>query len=189
MMAMMLEMSQPVAQHEIIKGFAGTWNADVKMWMDPTSKEPTASKGTMKATSLHGGRYLTADYSGTMGEMPFTGTMTWGYNRVDGRYESTWLDSCSTAIFMSKGQATADGKGVESTGTFRMPGPDGKLMEITQREKIVMVSKDKYFMEMWHATKEEGEKKVMEITYTRTAEGARPSAPTVPGVTMPPGTR
>lgn len=185
MMAAMMEMSKPVAEHEIIKNFAGSWDAEVKMWMDPSAKEPTVSKGKMKGTQLHGGRYLLGEFSGDFSGMPFSGTLMWGYNRVESRYESTWIDSFGTGILMATGKATADGKGVESTGTFRMPGPDGKtLMEITQREKTVMVSKDKYTLEMWHTMKGQGETKVMEITYTRAAAAAPGAAGA--GITMPP---
>lgn len=209
MMAMMMEMSKPAAEHNIIQAFAGNWNAAVKMWMDPSQKEPTVSTGTMKATLMHGGRYLQGEYTGDFAGMPFTGTMTWAYNRIDGRYESTWIDSFGTGIMMSTGKASADGKTVESTAEFRMPGPDGKLMTITQRETITMVNKDKFTMDMWHATKEQGETKVMEIVYTRAADEAAPAhaphpaapapaahpahpvpavpaVPAVPGITMPP---
>ncbi len=187
MMAMMMEMSKPVAQHDIIKNFAGTWNAEVKMWMDPSAKEPKISKGVMKGTLLHGGRYLLGEFTSTFENMPFEGSLMWGYNRVDQRYESTWCDSFGTGIMMSAGQPSLDGKTIESTGHFSMPGPDGKVMDVTQREKMVMVSKDKYFEEMWHSTKDQGESKVMEITYTRVTDGAKPAAPTVPaGITMPP---
>lgn len=196
MMAMMMELSKPVAEHDIIKNFAGTWNADMKMWMDPSAKEPTESKGTMKGTLLHGGRFLFGEFSGSFNNMPFTGTMMWGYNRNDKRYESTWCDAWGTGLMFSTGQPSNDGKTVESTGSFRMPGPDGKMMEITQREKTTMVNKDKYTLEMWHSTKDQGETKVMEITYTRAGDAAKPGAhpaapavPTVPGITMPPASK
>ena len=190
MWAAMLEMSKPVAQHEIIKSFAGTWKAEIKMWMDPTAKEPTVSSGAMKGTLVHGDRYLLGEFTGTFNNMPFSGSLTWGYNRIENRYESTWIDSWGTGLLMSTGQPTADGKTINSTGNFRMPGPDGKLMDITQRETITMVSKDKFTQQMWHGTKE-GEMKVMEITYTRTGDAPKPvtAAPTVPaGLTMPPTT-
>lgn len=198
-MAMMLEMSKPVAEHDIIKNFAGTWKAEMKLWMDPTAKEPTESSGTMKGTLLHGGRYLLGEFTGTFAGAPFSGTMLWGYNRIEKRYESTWCDAWGTGILMSIGQPSADGKTVNTTASFRMPGPDGKLMEITQRERTTMVSKDKYTLEMWHGTKEQGEMKVMEITYTRADDKVEqqrrngvpmPASPTVPaGVTLPPATR
>lgn len=190
MASMMMEYSKPVAQHDIIRNFAGTWNADVKMWMDPNA-EPTVSKGVMKGTMLHGDRYLLGEFSGTFENMPFSGTLLWAYNRVEGRYESTWSDSWGTGIMMSTGLPSADGKTINSSGAFRMPGPDGKLVEVTQRETITMVSRDKYTQQMWHTTKDQGEAKVMEITYTRIGNaskhtGATPVAPA--GITMPPAT-
>jgi hypothetical protein len=188
-LAQMKEASKPVAQHDIIKGFAGNWDADVKFWMG--APEPVASKGTMKATLLHGDRYLLGEYTGEFGGK-FTGTLLWAYNRVDERYESSWCDSISSSILNLVGKPSADGKSVESTGTFRMAGPDGKPMEVTHREKTTMVSKDNYKLEMWHSTKEMGEMKVMEINYTRSA-AAKPAAPGIApggaGITMPPATR
>lgn len=190
MMAMMMEMAQPAAEHAIIKSFDGTWTADLKMWMDPTSTEPTEAKGEMKCSMLHGDRYLIGHFTSTFNSMPFSGTLMWGYNRIDKRYESTWCDAWGTGLMMTHGQPSKDGKSIESTGTFRMPDAEGKLVEITQREKTTMLAKDKFFQEMWHATKE-GEKKVMEITYTRPA--AKPAAPGIApggaGITMPPATR
>jgi hypothetical protein len=187
-MAKMKELSKTVAEHDIIKNFAGNWHAEVKTW-EPSQTDPTSSKGTMKCRLLHGGRYLQGDFTGEFMGEPFSGTLMWAFNRVDARYESTWCDSISTGIMTATGHASADGKSVESTGTFRMPGADGKLMEITQREKTTMVSKDKYTLETWHGAKDQGEMKVMEITYTRFAEGAKPAAPAAPGITMPPASR
>jgi hypothetical protein len=179
MMAMYMEMAQPGEDHKIIQQFAGQWQAEMQMWMDPAQKEPRVSKGTLEVTPLHGGRYVRGEFKGTfdmpgpdgkMQSMPFTGTMLWGYNNVEKRYESTWMDSMSTGIMMSTGQASADGKSVESRAEFRMPGPDGKMATYKQRELVTMHSPDRYTMQMWHSgPMHEGEMKVMEITYTRAA--------------------
>lgn len=196
MMQEMMKLSMPTEQHKIIQNFAGTWNAEVKMWMDPSQKEPNVSNGVMKGTLLHGGRFLLAEFTSNFMGMDFTGTMTWGYNTIQKRYESTWFDSFGTYMLISQGQPSADGKTVTSTAQFSMPGPDGKLMDISQREKLVWVSADKYTMEMWHATKDQGEMKVMEITYTRAPEAkpaaaapavpAKPTTPSMPAVPTKP---
>lgn len=186
MWAAMEQMAKPGELHKIIQQFEGTWNAEVKYWMDPSVKEPSVSKGTMEAKLVHGGRFIMGDYKGSfsmpgpdgkMQEMPFTGTLNWGYNNMEKRYESTWNDSMSTGLMMSMGQASSDGKSVESTAEFKMPGPDGKLMNFKQREKVTMVSSDRYLTEMWHSDGTHGEMKVMEITYTRAGKAAdKPAA-------------
>lgn len=179
MWAAMMQLAQPSEHHKIIQQFEGTWNAEVKLWMDPAAKDPSVSKGTMEAKLAHGGRFIIGDYKGSfsmpgadgkMQEMAFTGTLNWGYNNVEKRYESTWNDSMGTGMMLSFGQLSADSKSVESSTEFRMPGPDGKLMTVKQREKVTMVSPDRYVSEMWHAMDGHGETRVMEITYNRASK-------------------
>lgn len=184
MWAEMMRLAQPSEHHKMLAAFAGSWNAEVKYWMDPTKKEPSVSKGVMDAKLIHGGRFIMGDYKGSfsmpgpdgkMQDMPFTGTLMWGYNNMEQRYESTWQDSMSTTMMVSYGTPSADGKVVESTAETKMPGPDGKPMNLKQREKVTMVSPDKFVTEMWHSDGVHGEMKVMEITYTR-ADAGKPAA-------------
>jgi len=187
----MMKMAQPGEPHKIIQQFEGTWDAEVKYWMDPSIKEPSISKGTMEAKLVHGGRFIMGDYKGAfampgpdgkMQNMPFTGTLNWGYNNIEKRYESTWNDSMGTGMMVSMGQATSDGKVVDSSAEFKMPGPDGTIMNIKQREKLTMVSPDRYLTEMWHSDGARGEMKVMEITYTRMGKASDKPADKKPGM-------
>lgn len=176
MMQQMMALAEPSAEHGVLMDFAGDWTAEVKFWMDP-NQPPSVSTGRMTARPVHGNRFILGDYQGKfmmpgadgkMQEMPFTGTVLWGYNRVEKQYESVWCDSWGTWMLIATGQSADGGNTIVSTAKFRMPAGEGRpLMDVAHRERTTRVSRDRYFMEMWHGTKEHGEHKVMEITYTR----------------------
>jgi hypothetical protein len=175
MMQMMMELAKPGKPHAMIQKFAGTWNADLKTWMTPDQKEPITSKGVMTCRPMHSGRFLFGEFSGSFMNMPFEGTMLWGYNNALQRFESTWMDSMSTMIMFSTGSGNADLTETNMATTFGVPGPDAKPMTIAQRERFAWINDDKAVMEMWHTHKDmpdAKEMRVMEITYTRVKDPA-----------------
>lgn len=188
-MAQWAEMAKPVEQHAKMKEMAGTWDAEVKTWMDPT-QDPMVSKGTMVNTLTHGDRFLHHDFKGEFMGQVFTGSGDWGYNKITGKFEGTWMDSMGTAIMFSTGSYDEKTKTYTSTATFDMPGPDGKPMKVTQKETVEVLSADKHVMKMYHsAAGMPQEMKVLEITYTRAGKGAaaptggageKPKAPAAP---------
>src|SRR5690349_18872236 len=79
MMAMMMKLGTPGAEHAALKQFEGTWDADVTIQMD-ASEQPMNSKGKMINKIILGGRYLQGDFKGEFMGMPFEGMSMTGYD-------------------------------------------------------------------------------------------------------------
>jgi len=177
MMAKMQELGTPGSQHELLRKFTGTWAAEAKFWMEASQQEPDVSKGVMTVHEMLGGRYIHGDYKGSfsipgpdgkMQEMQFNGHMLRGYSNADKRFESVWIDSESTSILWSTGQAGGDGRSIQSTGRANGADMAGNVVDQRMWETFTMVSGDKWVQEMWGQCGNGPKFKNMEITYTRT---------------------
>src|SRR5437773_11572485 len=71
----------PGPEHKLLEPLIGTWQATVKMWMDP-NQSPQASEGTLVRKSIMDGRFIEEDYDGKMMDKPFHGRGTIGYDRA-----------------------------------------------------------------------------------------------------------
>lgn len=156
-------MSAPVAQHEKMRPFIGTFRAEVKIWMGPG--DPNESTGTMTNTFVLGDRFLKQDYKGDPNDGPFPefeGHGYWGYNKSIGKYEGLWIDNASTIMQTDRGDVDESGKRWEMIG--EMVGPDGNTF--VKRSVITLEDDDHHSIEMFfkHGDRES---KAMEIRYKR----------------------
>jgi hypothetical protein len=117
MMKMWAENNKPTASHAHLCPLAGEWSAECKMWMDPAA-EPMVSKGTMKCMPVFDGRFFKSEFKGEMMGQPFTGYGYMGFNNTTKKYENMWMDSMTTAMVMTTGEASSDGKTITVTGTM-----------------------------------------------------------------------
>src|SRR6266571_8331383 len=153
----------PGPEHATLKRDEGVWDAQVEMHMGPPGAPPQVTTG-VETNTLIGGLWLVSDFLGTMGEQPFHGHGTFGYDTSKKKYVGIWVDSMSTSLFHSEGHydaatntLTMTGEGVGEGGkpmrarevvkwtdpdnkvfTMYMPGPDGKEvsgMTITYKRK------------------------------------------------------
>jgi len=109
------------------------------------------------------GRVLVEEFSGSMMGQPFTGYSMRGYDNVTGEYWSTWNDSVSTGIMVSKG--SCDEKGTCTfTGSWNDPV---RKTEVTARMITRQKSPTTEIFEMFGPGKDGKEMKMMEITYTK----------------------
>lgn len=101
MMERWMAVGTPGPEHAQIATMAGSWAGTMKMRMAahaPWMETPF----TYEAKMILGGRYLEGTYRCDMGGMPFEGRSLLGYNRVEGEYNSLWMDNMSTfAIVMT----------------------------------------------------------------------------------------
>jgi hypothetical protein len=175
MMAKMMELSKLNENHKLLASLDGTWNCDVKMWMDgDTSKKPDVSKSTAVRKSIMDGRYVIMDVTGKMEmpgpdgkkkEMTFKGHGTEGYDNVKKKFVGTWMDSMGTGIMMSEGDYDASTKTFTYTGEFEMmPGMKQKV-----REVLKITDKDHMNFE-YYEDRGGKEMKTMEIAYTRSGK-------------------
>ncbi|HET9856657.1 MAG TPA: DUF1579 domain-containing protein [Chthoniobacterales bacterium] len=172
MMQQMMELSKLNENHKLIASLDGTWNCNVKMWMDgDTSKKPDVSKSTAVRKSIMDGRYVIMDVTGKM-EMPgpdgkkkeitFKGQGTEGYDNVKKKFVGTWMDNMGTGIMMSEGDYDPATKSFTYTGVMEvMPGMKQKI-----REVVKLTDKDHMDFE-WYEDRGGKEMKTMEINYTK----------------------
>ena len=161
MMEMMQKAATPGEAHKKMDALIGTFDAKVKMFMDP-SKPPMEESGTSENTWVLGNRFVEQKYQGTFMGQPFSGIGYTGYDNVTKKYVGTWMDTAGTGMMISKG--TMSGNVMKASAT--MPDPTtGKMSSATI--KMTVADKDHHTMEMWGAGPDGKTYKMMEIDYTR----------------------
>jgi hypothetical protein len=159
------DMSKPGPEHKLLASLAGTYEAKVKAYFDPT-KGPDESTGTMQRKMIMQGRFLQELYDGKAMGQPFYGMGIMGYDKLKKKYTSAWIDTMSTSIMTSLGTYDADKKTFTSVGEDVDPYT-GKKMKL--RDVFKIVSDKEQLLEMYRgpAEGEGAEFKVLEIHYTR----------------------
>ncbi len=172
MMSQMMELAKLNENHKLLANLSGTWNYNIKMWMNPDpNAKPQESKGTAVRKSIMDGRYYVMDVSGKMQmpgpdgkmkDMTFKGMSFEGYDNVKQRFVSAWIDNMGTGIFFSEGTYDPATK----TFTYNAEGEFIPGMKQQIREVIKVVDNDHHTFE-WYEDRGGQEAKTMEINYTR----------------------
>ncbi len=110
----------PGKHHEQLAAFVGSWDAEIKFWMDP-SAEPLVSHGTIDYEMVMGGRYLREKVASDFMGQPFKGLGYYGYNNVTGKVQAVWLDDMSTGIYSYSGSLNDSGDKLVLTGKYQDP--------------------------------------------------------------------
>jgi hypothetical protein len=153
----------PGDAHKALEPFAGKWTTVSKWWMSPGG-EPMESKGEAESTWILGGRFLQQAYKGDMMGEPFTGIGVTGYDNTAKTYVSTWMDSMSTSVMLSKGTYDAAKKEFTFTGSYSDP-MSGK--DKSTRMVLKVASDDQHTFEMYESGPDGKEYKAGEMTYSR----------------------
>ena len=173
MMKQMMELSKLNENHKLLASLDGTWNYNIKFWMNPDpNAKPQESKGTAVRKSMMDGRYFVEDVSGKMQmpgtdgkmkDMTFKGMGIEGYDNVKKKFVASWIDNMGTGIEFSEG--TYDPATKTFTFTAEMEAMPG--MKTKVREVLRCTDKDHMTLEWYedHGTGQEA--KTMEINYTR----------------------
>ena len=153
----------PSAMHQWMAKHAGTWEAEVSTWMDP-SAPPSKAKATDVVTMAMNGLFQVGNFSSSMMGMPMTGQSTLGYNNATKMFVLSWIDNFSSGIISMTG--TYD----EKTKTLSLKGKQtdpisGKDTDIRQENKFI--DDDTYTMTMFGAGMDGKEMKFMEGTFKR----------------------
>lgn len=153
----------PGAMHQWMAKHAGTWEAEVSTWMDP-SAPPSKAKATDMVTMTMNGLFQVGNFSSSMMGMPMTGQSTLGYNNATKMFVLSWIDNFSSGIISMTG--TYD----EKTKTLSLKGKQtdpisGKDTDIRQENKFI--DDDTYTMTMYGAGMDGKEMKFMEGTFKR----------------------
>jgi hypothetical protein len=153
----------PGTPHKALEPLVGEWDAEVSCWMDPDGP-PLVSQATAKTTWILNGRFLQEEFHGEFMGKPFSGISLTGYDNLNNKYQSVWMDDSHTSMFTSQGSTEGGGKTITLEGRMDcvMTGQKNKLVRQIHR----ILSHDKHTFEM-HDPSKGGDSKTMEITYTR----------------------
>lgn len=162
MMEAWVKAGTPGEHHEQLAALVGTWESDVKFWMDP-SAEPLTSKGTITYEMIMDGRYLREEVKSDFMGQPFNGLGTYGFNNVTGQLEASWIDDMSTGVYTYQGSIGESGNEFVLTGTYTDPVSNEKR---ETRSVMRIVSPNELHYETYE-TRDGKEVKTMEITSTR----------------------
>jgi len=169
-MQKMMELSRLNENHKLLGELDGTWGYTVRMWMDP-SAPPQESKGTAVCKPIMDGRYYVTNVSGQMEmpgpdgkmkEMTFKGMGLDGYDNVQKKFVSSWVDNMGTGIMISTG--TYDPASKTFTYHSEMEMMPGMTTRVRATNRLV--DKDHRTFE-WYEDRGGKEVKTMEINYTR----------------------
>jgi hypothetical protein len=171
MMARMMELGKPGAQHKLLAQRVGTWDYKLKFSMVPGTPLAEAGHGTAVCTSLMDGRYFSMDVTGKM-QMPgadgkmtdadFKGMSLDGYDNMKQKFVSAWIDNTGTSIQFSQG--TYDQATKSFTYLFDIEVMPGKMSKA--RQVVQMLDADHEQMD-WYESHAGKEVKTLEIDYTR----------------------
>lgn len=161
--ARMEQSAAVTVNHEVLKRLVGNWKTESKFWMDPT-KEPVSENGSVKVSSVLGGRYIRQEYKGISMGKNFEGLGYIGYDNEQKSYISTWADNFSSATTTSKG--SFDPATDTFTFTGKMSCPVAK-QEMAFRETLQFKDKKTFIFTMYNTFPGQTEQKGFEITHTR----------------------
>ena len=148
----------------------GEWTYVDKFWMSPNTP-PSMSTGTTTTKAIMGGRYFISEHKGVM-SMPgpdgklmnlnFDGMEMDGYDNMQQKFVSTWLDNFGTGIMHFEGTYNPTAKSITYVSEEEMmPGVKTKV-----REVVILTDPDHRHMEYFE---DQGghEMEAMEVSYTR----------------------
>lgn len=164
MMAAYERMGAVGPEHKQLAYFVGDWDSKTTMWMDP-SAPPQTSAGKSHSTAIMGGRYIETRFDGVAMGQPFTGRGVLGFDNLKGKYFSTWIDSMSTAFWLSYGSYDSAKKAYTYHGSMDDPMKPGAGTPV--RVVVRIVDSTHYSFE-WYEKHAGKEAKTMQIDYSKT---------------------
>jgi len=161
----------PGEPHKLLAKLEGSWTTKSRGWMEP-GKPPVESSGTCEQKVILDGHYLRQEYAGDMMGQPFTGISILGYDNHTKKYQSVWIDTMSTGIYLFEGPASADGKVITQECRYDDPVKGPSLWRTVTRFK----DDDTQEFEMFLTPRGGKEEKMMEMTIERKKGVARKAA-------------
>lgn len=158
MMEAYMKLMAPNENHEYLKNFVGEWDVTTTSWMMPGA-EPSVSTGTSKAGLILGGRFLIMEFEGTMFGQPFEGLQIVGFDTLQKKFVTFWIDNSSTAFYLMSGAPGESEKVRTETGVWPDPMTGGT---IKVRDVTTLVDEDEFHYEMFMTASDGTEFKSLE---------------------------
>ncbi|MDI1226181.1 MAG: DUF1579 family protein [bacterium] len=168
-------------QHQkLISTLSGGWHYRATVWA-AGSATPASTIGRSENNMILDGRFLESKTTGVLNvgghDVPANGQGILGYDRAQGLYVSTWINSLSTQVVNGSGKYDGQKRLLTLSGDLTNPltGARG-----TYREEIDFVNDEGYRRTIYAVAKGGKPVKLMEIEYSRSpfptpgAENASP---------------
>jgi hypothetical protein len=160
-MEMYMKAGAVTENHVFLKKYAGNWDCQVKGWMAP-GQPPTVSQGTFLGEMRLDGRFLFMDFKGEMFGQPFAGVQIIGFDNMQQKYVSLWIDNSSTFFFMTSG--TRQDNVINESGLWPDPLTGA---QVPVKARTTWVSADEYLYEQFMVQPDKSEFKSMEMSCKR----------------------
>jgi hypothetical protein len=157
------KMMAPNENHEYLKNFVGKWDVTTTSWMMPGA-EPSVSNGSSQAELILGGRFLKMEFKGMMFGQPFEGLQIVGYDTLQKKFITFWIDNSSTAFYLMSGAPGESEKIRTETGVWPDPMTGGT---IKVRDVTTLVDEDEFNYEMYTIASDDTEFKSLEYRAKR----------------------
>lgn len=162
-MQAMFALASPGPEHDYFKHLEGEWNTETTFWMAPGAP-PTTTLGKATATFILGGRFLQSEFTGDFMGMPFQGLGIDGYDRIQEKFVSVWMDSMGTMIMTMEGSLDKGGKVLKMVSEYIDPMTRKPTKAKTT---TTIVSKKKHKFEYFTPGPDGKFFRAMEMIYTR----------------------
>lgn len=160
-MAAYMKAAAVTENHQFLAKYAGDWDVAVTYWTAPGAP-PAKSTATFEAASRLGGRYVMMDFNGFMMGQPFAGIWLVGFDNLEQKYNSLWIDNTSTNFFITKG--TREGNVISESGSW--PDPvSGQTLQVKAR--TTWIGDDEFRYEQFMVLADGSEHKGMEFSSKR----------------------
>lgn len=165
MMKKWMEAATPNENHKRLDPLVGSWETTTSMWMDGPGKPPTTTKGSSEIKWAFDGRFIMQEFKGEMMGKPMNGVGFTGYDNMNKKFVTFWIDNTATAMFLAEGNFDPSGKVLSLYGKMDEPmtGEHDKNVKYVSQ----IVDKDKIVFEVHDLIYGEANTKVVEVVYTR----------------------
>lgn len=111
----------PGEMHRKLAEGAGTWTTTNTMWMAP-DMPPMTTTGTATTRMSMDGRFAITEVTSSMGEMgTMNGMSIVGYDNVQKKFVSTWIDNMGSGMMQGVGTSTDGGNRIDWVYTYSCP--------------------------------------------------------------------
>ena len=144
--------------HKLIDTLAGTWQEEIKFYMDGVDTPQTVKMTAVIAPVLNG-LYQQTLHRGKIDGLPYEGRAILGFNKANKKFEYTWIDNFSSGMMYLSGDLDSVTNLINLTGKMADP-VTGK--EIGIRQTIEMPGNKKQHIKLYD-TRNKLERLSMEI--------------------------
>ena len=163
MMAKMMEAAAPGEFHKHLQPLIGKWNTTTKYWFTQEAP-PEESTGSVDRKWILGGRFVSEDYRGTAMGQPFSGFGLMGYDNIQKKYDTVWIDTMGTGVFTQSGSCDDSGKNFTFSGKNLNPMTGQKEWGKTT---LKIINNDKHVLKMFEKGTDGKDFLKLEIVATR----------------------